>query len=333
MKINIMNQYVELTKKQINFYIKSVFENKYNKEYCNLFIEKYINVRYYDFYEFDIEINTTRKKVIEQLKRTQEDIIYNNISDKELIEQMRVFFYYVLYFDNVLYYKNLKNIIGKIAKLKKRILNKENVEFEDLLYNKMKEFEKEKNDLIEKFESEKFYLKISNYPEKINIFRVNLKYNINFPPLYSEFAIEKAFNTGIINEDKLEIEYYLTVIQILKDLIKQNFKKIYIVEFASSLLEKSKKLKGLLNIIDNSGIKDKICLKIKYEDFNKKKEDIYNLMREGYRFAIIIDNSFEVDYKNIQCLEMFKYIILNKQLDFYEEFKKNKLNLENVIEI
>lgn len=333
MKINCMDQYINIVKKQIVFYIRSVFENKFNKEYCNIFIEKYINIRYYDFYEFDIEINTVRKKVIEELKKIQDDMIIEHISDKELIEQMRVFFYYVLYFDKVLYCKDLKNLINKIARLKKRVLNSGNAEFENDLYNTMMEYDNKKESLLNKFSSEEFYLKITAYQGILNVFRVNLKYNIKFPPLYSEYAIEKAFNSGIINEDKLEIEYYLIVIQILKDLIRQNFKKIYIVEFASSLLDKSKKLKSILNIINNTGVKDKLCMKIKYEDFEKQKDKIYELMGEGFRFAIVIDNSFIPDYKNIQCLQLFKYIILNKQLDCYDEFIRNKSDLKNIIEI
>ena len=72
---------------------------------------------------------------------------------------------------------------------------------------------------------------------------------------------------------------------------------------------------------------------IKYEDFESQKDKIYELIGEGFRFAIVIDNSFIPDYKNIQCLQLFKYIILNRQLDCYEEFIKNKLDLKNIIEI
>ena len=78
---------------------------------------------------------------------------------------------------------------------------------------------------------------------------------------------------------------------------------------------------------------DKLCMKIKYEDFESQKDKIYELIGEGFRFAIVIDNSFIPDYKNIQCLQLFKYIILNRQLDCYEEFIKNKLDLKNIIEI
>ena len=129
------------------------------------------------------------------------------------------------------------------------------------------------------------------------------------------------------------MEYYLVVVQVLKDILKQNFKRQYIVEFAYTLLNKPKKLNNLLNIINNLATQDKICLKIRYEDFKKNKEEIYELMRNGYRVALIIDNSFEVEYKNIGMLKMFKYIIIDKQSKKYDEIKEYRNLLENVIEI
>lgn len=56
-------------------------------------------------------------------------------------------------------------------------------------------------------------------------------------------------------------------------------------------------------------------------------------MREGYRFALIIDNSFEVSYKNLEMLKMFKYIIIDKESKKYSEMMEYKDSLENVIEI
>ena len=67
MTSNIMNQYIEITKKQINTFLKLIFEKKFNKKYCDMFIQKYINIRYYNFYDNDIN-RTVRKKIIEELK-------------------------------------------------------------------------------------------------------------------------------------------------------------------------------------------------------------------------------------------------------------------------
>ena len=80
MTINIMNEYIELTKKQISTYLKLVFENAYDKKYNDIYSEIYINARYYNFYSYE-ENKTTRKIILEQLKKTQDYIISNNFQD------------------------------------------------------------------------------------------------------------------------------------------------------------------------------------------------------------------------------------------------------------
>ena len=241
MTVNIINEYIKIVKKQINEYMKLVFDNKFKKKYCDSYTEKYIKVRYYNFYEDDFN-EKMRTRILDNLKKEQENLCIDNIEDREVIEQMCIFFYYALYFDKVIQSRDIKKTIEKISKLRKRVLNIEDEEFNKLVYNTMKEFEKEKEKLVERFETDDFKLKITNYPDELNVYRVNLKYNFNFPLVYSEFAINKAFNIGIINEDKLAIEFYLISIEVLKDVLKQNFKKKYILEFAPSLFEKPKKL-------------------------------------------------------------------------------------------
>lgn len=333
MTINIMEQYIEITKKQIEDYMKLVFEDKFNKRYFDLFTEKYINIRYYNYYDNEV-IDTMRRKILEHLKKVCEDIIINNINDRELIENMRVFFYYVLYFDNVVYYKDLRNKVEQIAKIKKRIYGDVQEEFIEILYQKMQQYIEQKKELVERFSTENFYIRITNYPDRSNVYRINLKYkNIKFPLEYSEFAINKAFQVGLMAEDKLVVEYYLVVIQILKDILKLNFKRKYILEFADTLLKKPKKIKGFLNIINSSAVQEKVSLKIRYEQFVQNKETIYELMRNGYKITIILDNSFDVTFKNIETLEMFEFVIVNRDLKKYNEIKQNIQELNNIIEI
>lgn len=333
MTINIMEQYIKITKEQIEEYMKLVFKDSFNKGYCDLFTERYINIRYYNYYENEV-IETMRRKILNHLKQVGEDIIINNINDRELIENMRVFFYYVLYFDDVVYYKDLKSKIQQIAKMRKRIYGYDLDGFEEELYKKMQEYINQKKEIINRFSSDNFFIKLTNYPDKLKIYRVNLKYkNIKFPLEYSEFAINKAFQSGLMAEDKLVVEYYLAVLQILKDILKLNFKRKYVLEFADTLLKKPKKIKSILNIISSAAVQDKVSLKIRYEQFAKNKEVVYELMRNGYRITIILDNSFDVTFKNVETLQMFEFVIVSRDLKKYKEIKQNIEELHNIIEI
>ena len=332
MTVNLTDEYIELTKKQITDYLRLVFGNKFIRKYCDIYIKKYIDIRYYNFYDYDTS-RTLRKKILDYLRDTAKELCIDNIEDRVVIDQMCVFFYYVLYFDKVTYFKDIRKTIEKIAKLRKRILEKEDGDFEKNLYVSVRDYKIQKEKLLETLDSDEFFIKLTNYPQKINVYRVNLKYNLKFPQVYSEFAINKAFNVGLVNEDKLLIEYYLTTKRVLEDVLKQNFTRQYVLEFTDKLLSKPNKLKNLLNIINNMAIKDKVSLKIKYESFIKEKEKIYDLMRDGYKITIILDNSFEINYKNIESLSVFKYVIVNRDLKNYNEIINYKKRIKNIIEI
>ena len=332
MTINLANEYIELTKKEIIEYLKLVFGNKFIRKYCDIYIKKYIDIRYYNFYDYDTS-RTLRKKILDNLRDLAEELVIDDIQNRTIIDNMCLFFYYVLYFDNVIISKDIEKTIEKIEKLRKRVLEIEDESFTKELYRIVKEYKTKKEKLLGKIESDEFFIKLTNYPKKLNVYRVNLKYNLKFPLIYSEFAINKAFNTGLINEDRLLIEYYLVAKKALEDVLKQNFTRQYVLEFTDKLLNKPNKLKNLLNIIDNTAIKDKVSIKIKYEFFIENKEKIYELIKEGFKTTLILDNSFKVNYKTIDTLEVFKYVILNKDLKNYNEIIKYKQNIKNIIEI
>lgn len=334
MTINVMDEYLEILKKYINKYMKLIFEYRYSKEICERYISKYIDVRYYDFYKEELDQGLTlRKKVMHILRKESEklgEIYPENVNN---INNMCLFFYYIMYFDNVIYCKNKEKQIENIYKLRIKLLNKENEEIKTELNQLFTEWNNEKENFFEKFEDKEFNIKISNYKNSKNVYRINLEHKIKFPILFSEIAINKAFNTGLINEDKLYIEYYLTALKIIKDIIKQDFKKQYIVEFTDSLLSKEKKIKGILNIIDNPVIQEKINLKIRYEKYMQYKNEIHELMRKGYKIAIIVDNSFEVNYTNLEKLDLFSYVLVSNTLYKYYEILDYDKIAGKIIEI
>lgn len=338
MSINVMNQYIELTKKEANDYIKAILGSKFNKKISDKYKEKYINIRYYNFnekdYEEEEEKTSFKKNLAKGLTLTEEELIEEMPEKKEIIEKLNSFYYFFLNLDNFTYGKELEEDIDKLCDLREKLLNKDDIEFKKNAYEIINKYNKGKSELLAKFENnEDFYIKTKPYHGISNVNKVVIKHNVKLPMIYSLEAIEKAFNTGIINEDKLIIEYYLITVEIIKEIAKENFKKQYILEFAPTLFKKKKKLKSLLNIIDNDSIKDKLSLKIKYSDFLKEKENIYELTRKGLKVAIVLDEEFAVNFMNLEKLNIFSYIIVNKKLRYYEELLENRVVLNNLIEI
>lgn len=327
---NIINKYIELNKKELNSYMRLIFKDNYKYDFIESFTNEYVKIRYYNFKD-DMDL-TFRQRLIPQLKELKENLMKENVEDQELIERIYVMYIYILRFDTITYNKDIRITISKFEKICRKTLKKEFQNFQEEFYNIYTKYENEKNEIINSLDSKEFILKISNYSIK-NVYRVNIEYNIRFPEIYSKIAIQRAFDTGITNEDKLMVEYYLICQNIIKDIQKGNFDKHYILELAPSIIPKKKKLNSLLSIIDNQLTQEKISLKIKYSEFQIYKEDVYELMRDGFKIAIILDDKFIPNYDNLEKLSVFSYIILNQKLKRYDEIIENKVILNNLIEI
>ena len=118
--------------------------------------------------------------------------------------------------------------------------------------------------------------------------------------------------------------YYLTSKLILENVIKGKFDEDYIVDFPISIFEKEQKLNRLINVIDNELIKNNIIIRFKYNDYQLNKEKINTWIKEGFQVAVEIDDKYNYDEKSKIWLDIFKYIIIDKN-------KQNYFNQENII--
>lgn len=330
MTSNVMQEYIKITQEEVLAYIKLIFGRAYNRKLALKYIDAYMNVRFYNFYPKDENL-TFRKNYLNAIKDEQARILKEMPEKQKLIENMGLFFYYILYFDKISYRVDVEEIIEKLFKLRKKLLNKNDEEFRESFYNLYKSYNEKKENFLKKFETDEFSLKITDYEGANNANRINLKYNFQFPMIYSNQAIENVFNSGLTEEDKLFVEYNLISVEIIQDILKGNFKKQYIVEFSSSLFKKKRKLATLLKIVENSAVQDKINLKITYKEFLKSKDGVYELMRNGFKFAVILDDSFEPEYANFERLNAFYYTIASKKLSYYDKITTNAEIIKRLI--
>lgn len=332
MASNVMQEYIKMTQDEVISYIKLIFERSYSKKIALRYMNAYLNVRFYNFYPKDDNL-TFRKNYLNAIKEEEANIVRAMPEKKKLIENMGLFFYYILYFDKISYRVDIDEIIEKLYKIRKKLLRKDNEDFKENFRNTYEEYADKKEKFLKKFETEEFYLKVTDYEGANNANRVNLKYNIKFPMLYSTQAIENVFNSGLVAEDKLSVEYNLMSVEIIQDILKGNFKRQYIIEFNTNLFKKKRKLARLLNVINNSAVQDKVNLKITYKEFLQNKDNIYELMRDGFKFAVILDNSFEPEYANFERLNAFYYTIASKKLDYYDKVITNESIIKRLIKI
>lgn len=324
MASNTSLDYITFVKKNITKYMKLMMDKDFVKDAFTELLDTYIKVRYYNYYDvkyknFESNINFyVKNKAMELIKDRDEKNV-----DK--IKAMFHFFKYILYFDDVLDDESLKDITLEIYEYRCNTLGLSD-DITSELTGMINEDKKRKEKYLGGFDSDKFYLKYFKTNNKY-VLEVQLDYNIKFNRIYSDYSIDKVYNTGIINEDKLFITYYLVSNMILKNAIKGEFNINYMVSFPCSLFEKKDKLNRLLNIINSEVIRNNIVIKFSYSDYLLYKDIIDNLIKEGYKVGIIIDDKFTYDDHDIMWLSVFSYVIVQK------DTKINGVNEDKMIVI
>ena len=347
MKNNLMDMYLNFTEKKIKKYIKLVYGPIYNEEIVSEYLKTYINARYYNIRNTDKPARAFYLRILDELDFKKEILIKRNENETEdreerahnlkVINNVKEVFSYILFFDGVRKIENFKNIKSMKDIIKKMIADVKD-EFdiqmaknvEDVLNKEVSSDILEKEIFLEKFETEEFVIELENFEEKENVYLAKLGHNVKMPVQYSEAAIEKVFTEGIVAEDKLQIEYILLSLISVRDIINGEFDDMYIAEFTESLFKKKTKLDGILALIDNQALQEKISINIYYADYIRNSKTILEYTNKGYNFVITLDNTIK-SVEDVERLKMFKIVVAPKSLVLYKELKQNKAILSNVI--
>lgn len=312
---NIIGTYINNTQEKLKKYSNLILKSKYDRRISDELIQTYIDARYYN-YDVNYKIRIFYRRIYDALRRKSDILIKEEPRKKELIDNTLALFQYYFYFDNVRDNVEIEEIVKsieekRIFKLKLKSALKDN--FREEFTEIVKRDIKEANNYLELYETNDFGLNIKRVNSKDNEFyRVKLKYNFEFPEIFSKEAIEEVFNTDIVNEDKLFVEYPMIANLALKDILNANFNKVYICDFTTELFNKKQKLEQLLGIIDNQAAQDKISLEVSYEDFINNKEEIFKCIKRGFRFVLKTNNEMpKLSNEELKILEIFNCIIIS----------------------
>lgn len=317
--MNNIDKYIKFIKDYLTEYFKLIVKDKYKKNVYNEMLNTYIDIRYFNKYD----------KKYKQIEKNIEYYIQENLrtlieEDNKLVKnvnELYYFFWYLLYLDNTLEYDNLDKLIDKII-----IDRKEKLDLNDDITKELKglvkESEKKKNNFFNEYLSDTFNLELKSTNIK-NVYNVLFSYNIKFPKIYSSYSINRVFKSDIISEDMCFIEYNLISKIVLDNIINKEYNKEYLVDFPFIITSKKEKTNRLLNIITNDLIRENVIIKVTYEYYTKYKSFISDLIKDGVKFAVIIDDTFDYEESSIIWLNIFTYIITNK--DDVTSFDKNKV--------
>ncbi len=336
---NLMEEYLRFTIKKIKKYMRTILATYYDEEIVKEYIKTYVNARYYNINHSEKNTRAFYLKIMDALNRKEKILLSKMDEDKkEAIDNTRDVFNFIFFFDNVRKVENFKSIqdlndvIDQLVIMRKRQFKiRTQTDFKENFYKEIKSDMLEKDLYLDKLEAEEFTLNFLKHKTIDNLYYVDLDYSINLPVQYSQIAIDKVYNSGIVAEDKLLVEYTLLSVVVIRDILNADFKDKYIVEFTTSLFNKKQKLDTVLNIINNQALQDKINLNITYEELRRYKKIILEYINRGYNFAITLDNSLK-DVEDVEKLKIFRTVIVPKNLHLYKEIMRRSQMFSNVIE-
>lgn len=322
--INIMNEFTTYTKRCLNNYMKYILDKQYDKGIVNRYIDKYIEVRYSNYYDEITAKDTLNKKITKCISDTtkslEETLPVNKQDNIKIIEKI---FKQVHNLDSAYILESHNKIIENINIIRKDLLKTEESDITDGLNRMLREDIKRKKEFLDSFSSDTFSLVKTKLNKSSNLLRISIKDNIKFPELYSDIAIDKARHKDSISEDIITIGYVLTTIEIINNLLNNNFNNTYYLSLPTSIFSKSTKKNRLLSIIDNEFIIEHINLVITFDAFVQNKSNVIELMHKGFQFTVSLDKTFDYCSDNLEYLEIFNNIFMLKDKYYYKDMLKN----------
>lgn len=319
---NIVLSYIKYTQNFLYDYYRTLLDNSYEKKLVQPFIERYIEIRYYNNV-YTKESNFV-EKISKELKIVVKEMFEEYPNKEDRIKDIFALFGYILYLDDCMEYKSVSKLLDTLYK-------DENIHltFSDEVMNRLNdivlEYVNRKKDFWRVFDINDFELKYKRL--KKNLFFVDLDIKLEMP-IYSEYAIERAKSSEIVLENTTYLLYNMLCAKLLKDVINLDYTKRYVVMFPVSLFDKSKKSGKYLRLLDNDLCRDKINLCFNYKDYLDNKKSINELIKGGYAVSLILDDMFDGDY---ECLVLFNYVFVYEKYDYYDVIMEQKDNLGSVV--
>jgi hypothetical protein len=315
MEYDIINKYINFVKKELLEFFRLVIGDKYPKNACKMLIYKYVDVRYFNESNY-----ASTRDFVARLNKELLDVYNDNKTpeDDEMLKTAVALFGYIQYIDDVYEVEDGYSVVDLLTQDELLKLNLTDETIKELK-KWLSEVNKSKNKFFESILSNDFILTQKSVYRKTYL--LGLDSNVKVSNLYSEYAIDKAYNAPIINEDKLFIMLIKCSYELLKNAINLDFTRKYIIDIPATLIVKDKKFKRLLSTIDNTLSRKYIHLRVSYTTYINNKSVFDIIIRYGYNVAIIIDESFD---GKINTLAIFSYIFVYEDNEFFDIIKDNE---------
>ena len=305
---NVVEKAIELRKKQITDYAICLNENIYGSEnyktVINTFVDGYIDFKYKRQNEHQYKnLKTYKKLVNNELERIRVSLI-KNVNRSYSDEYVNSVFNMFLLINSIDTIENInvEKIISDFDGLNfinKEVFIKKIMKINKLYYNIY-------FDYYNKLTVDKFELVYNNKVNTENLFEpgeltvTNVSSSIQFSKIFSDYIINKTYNSDVILEDIREVQLKLISFNILNDLMRFNNKKKYVISLPSSLFSKERKVRTILGAVNDNFSQSKLFILVDIETLKFNFNELVKLKKEGYKFIV------QVGAENIKLYDKLK---------------------------
>lgn len=289
------------------------------------FVKVYIDARYHNFCgEVNIEFNNKNKfkKLDELIQVTCNKLIkkYKG-SDTKYSEKVYKFtdmFALINCFENGKQISSLKEKRDEYFKKIKKYLD-----FDDLDERKIKYLVDEiiKTQklyagmikyTLDRLDTNLFKLNYNSLSKK-NMYAIELDHNIAFSKMYSDYIVDKTYTEGVVAEDKLAVLLMLLSSQIVNNMIENEFDKKYVIYIPETIYKKSNKLDDIFDMFEDEFAKNSVVVLLQYSKMGENKDIIKKLVKQGYHFAVDINEASKFKVSDHTMFELVDYLFISSK--------------------
>lgn len=172
-------------------------------------------------------------------------------------------------------------------------------------------------------DSTTFEMELTKVSTKKNLLAVDLKHNIAFSKVYSDYIVDKTYSEGVVAEDKCLILLNLLLVKVLNDMFESDFNNKYFIYVPSSIYSKVNKQDKIFNMFEDEYAKNCIEIVVLYEDLITNKKLFKDLKKVGYHFSVVFNEDSIIKDKDQKIISICDYILMDKKVGKNSDILKN----------
>lgn len=304
---NFILKILELKKYEI-FDILSIINNAKNQTFPQSVLKNIISTYVMDKYIQPIDYNeedfkNKNKILIEKIEKyASKKRNLDSTQKKELTETL--LFYNKLKEDYSNLNKEITSFITFESEDDKKIIV-------DCITEKGKSYIKLRKAFTERISASKMFQLIVSDTIIKKVYNTQLKSNIKFSKIFSEYVIDKSYSQSVVLENLEEVLLKLVGSMLIKELFNGDYEKQYIIHFNETLYKKERKINNFIDNFNDPFSQKKILILINADNIKKNKNILDKLKNQGFNFVIQLPKK---DLMNVEfdrkILNIAEYIII-----------------------